>query len=398
MIRLLFALLLTALVVNTANAHERSRSNSSWIETEDGITGRFYLDARQATLFLALTDDRVSLEDAFRDRLTDGIRINRGGAACHLAASPAVSLLSEGRLEGRMRWTCPSTGIVSINIQVFAPLSANHLHFIRFENLETTSFEQILTRGSTQVLFNPEHTHAPNEWLDFLKLGFQHILGGPDHIAFVLGLMLLVSGWRKLAFVTLGFTIGHSITLTLAITGWVSPPGVTVESLIGFSIVFVTAEAALNQGNQFGRAAWVGSGLLLAFWLFSTITGGALAWPVWVGLIMLTVFYFRWLEDGGDAQGTAPFVSAGFGLIHGVGFAGILLEVELEGARLLPSLFAFNAGVEFGQLSIILIGLVLLSFTRQFVSASRLEFGRSVLIAALACMGTYWFLGRAFGV
>jgi HupE / UreJ protein len=398
MIRLLFALLLTALVVSTANAHERSRSNSSWIELEDGIAGRFYLDARQATLFLALTDDRVSLEAAFRDRLTDGIRINRGGAACDLAAPPSVTLLAEGRLEGRMRWNCPATGLVSIDIRVFAPLSANHLHFIRFENLETIAFEQILARGRTQAIFDPERADAPNGWLEFLQLGFQHILSGPDHIAFVLGLMLLVSGWRKLALVTLGFTIGHSITLALAITGWVSPPGVTVESLIGFSIVFVTAEAALNQTNQFGRAASIGSGLLLALWLFSAITGGALTWPVWVGLIMLTLFYFRWLEDGGDAQGTAPFVSAGFGLIHGVGFAGILLEVELEGGRLLPSLLAFNAGVEIGQLAIILIGTILLIIARQFVSPARLEFGRSVLIAALACVGTFWFLGRAFGV
>jgi hypothetical protein len=398
MIRLVLALLVFVVCIVPANAHERSRSNSSWIESETGITGRFYLDARQATLFLALTDDTISLESAFQDRLTDGIRFDRGGETCILATSPSVSLLPEGRLEGRMLWNCPSAGNVSVDIQVFAPLSANHLHFIRFEDQDANVFEQILARGITSALFDPERPHQPNGWLEFLHLGFQHILGGPDHIAFVLGLMLLVSGWRKLAFVTLGFTLGHSNTLALAITGWISPPGVVIESLIGFSIVFVTAEAALNQTKIMGRAAWLGGGLLLALWLLSAFTGGALSWAVWAGLIMLVVFYFRWLDGGGDAQATAPFVSGGFGLIHGVGFAGILLEVQLDPGRLLPSLFAFNAGVEFGQLAIILISISLLVLTRRFVAATWRSVGRSMLIAALACVGTYWFLGRAFGL
>ncbi|GJL97590.1 MAG: hypothetical protein DHS20C06_14070 [Hyphobacterium sp.] len=398
MMRLLLALLVTMLSVASANAHERSRSNSIWVESENGITGRFYLDARQATLFLALTDDRISLESAFRNRLVDGIRFDRGGEICELAATPSVALLADGRLEGRMAWTCPSRGIVGIDIQVFAPLSANHLHFIRFENRGANVFEQILARGRTAALFDPGRAHSPNNWLEFLHLGFQHILGGPDHIAFVLGLMLLVSGWRKLAVVTLGFTVGHSITLALAITGWVSPPGATIEALIGFSIVFVTAEAALNQTNAFRRAAWIGGALLLVLWILSTVTGGEQGWPVWAGLIMMTIFYFRWLNDGGDAQNTAPIVSAGFGLIHGVGFAGILLEVELDGSRLLPSLFAFNAGVEFGQLAIILMGLTLLALARRFVAAPWRDIGRIALIATLACVGTYWFLGRAFGL
>ena len=396
MIRALCLLLAMLAFTGAAVAHERSRSNSIWTETTEGLDFLFYLEARQATLFLAISDSGTSLEAAFQQRLIDGLRVQRGDQACALASPPRVRLRPDGRLEGRGHWGCPEAGPVSIEVRVFSPLSANHIHFIRFETDDGIA-ERVLARGRPMADFGSGAAHSPAGWTAFLALGFEHILGGPDHVAFVLGLMLLVSGWRRLTMVTLGFTLGHSATLALAVLGHVSPPGAAIESLIGFSILFIAAEAALTQSAEFRLAGWGSGVLLLGLAILSALSGGWITWPVWLGLVVMTVFYFHWIGSGGRIDVAAPFLSAGFGLVHGVGFAGILLEIDISRDQLLPSLLAFNVGVELGQLAIVIAGLALVALLGLFAPQRFLGWGRAVLIGGLAWVGTFWFLGRAFG-
>lgn len=396
MTRLLFSLVLLLGLTGTATAHERSRSNSAWTETDAGLSGQIYLDARQATLFLSLSDDGTTLETAYQQRLVDGLRVARGGSDCTLDGPPSVRLRADGRLEGRASWTCTEQGLLEIDVQVFSPLSANHVHFISLEAASSVQ-ERILSRGQTTAYFGDGAHASPAGWTGFLVLGFEHILGGPDHVAFVLGLMLIVSGWRRLMLVTLGFTLGHSVTLALAVLGWVSPPGAAIESLIGFSILFIAAEAALSKSPEFRQLGWGGGAVLLVLAGVSMLAGGLLTWPVWLGLIVLTVFYFHWLGQGGRMDFAAPMLSGGFGLVHGVGFAGILLEIDISDEQLLPSLLSFNAGVELGQLAIVITVLAGLAVLRLFTPERGFLWGRSVMIAALAGVGTFWFIGRAFG-
>jgi hypothetical protein len=396
MMRFLLSLLLLVLAASAAHAHERSRSNSVWIETETGVVGQIFLDARQATLLLSLSEDGTSLETVYQQRLMEGLRVSRGPSACTLNSPPLVHLLADGRLEGRGTWECPEPGTLTIDVQVFSPLSANHVHFIRLQAGAGIQ-ERILARGRTTADFSDDAHDGPAGWTGFLALGFEHILGGPDHVAFVLGLMLIVTGWRRLALVTLGFTLGHSVTLALAVLGWVSPPGAAIESLIGFSILFIAAEAAFSKPSEFRQAGWGGAGVLLALAALSALTGGLLAWPVWLGLIILTVFYYHWMGQGGRVELAAPLLSGGFGLVHGVGFAGILLEIDIAGDQILPALLSFNVGVELGQIAIVVTVLAGLAILRRFTPERALFWGRSVMIAALAGLGTFWFIGRAFG-
>jgi len=396
MIRLLLSLTLLITCASTAHAHERSRSNSVWAVTETGVVGQIFLDARQATLFLSLSEDRISLESAYQQRLIDGVQVSRGQTACTLASPPLIRLRTDGRLEGRGVWDCGHTGALEIDVQVFSPLSANHVHFVRLQIGDAIQ-ERILSRGQTTANFSEDDHAGPAGWLGFLTLGFEHILGGPDHVAFVLGLMLIVTGWKRLTMVTLGFTLGHSVTLALAVLGWVAPPGPAIESLIGFSILFIAAEAAFSKPSEFRQTGWGGAAILLALAILSVLTGGLLAWPVWLGLIVLTGFYYNWLGQGGRIELSAPALSGGFGLIHGVGFAGILLEINVGDDQLLSSLLSFNVGVELGQLAIVVTALVLLAIMRIFTPERALYWGRSAMIAALACVGVFWFIGRAFG-
>jgi hydrogenase/urease accessory protein HupE len=137
----------------------------------------------------------------------------------------------------------------------------------------------------------------------YLGLGVHHILLGADHLLFVLALLLIVRGWRRLALTITAFTLGHTLTLVAATLGAISPPGPPVEAAIAFSIVIAAAEAAhLRRGepSPMARAPWV--------------------------------------------------VALAFGLLHGLGFAGALREIGLPENAVLPALLFFNVGVEVGQL------------------------------------------------
>jgi len=137
----------------------------------------------------------------------------------------------------------------------------------------------------------------------YLVLGVRHILGGVDHLLFVLALLLIVRGGRRIVATITAFTLAHSITLVAATLGWVRVPGPPVEALIALSIGFVAAEVVHGLRGKPGFAA------------------------------------------------RAPWMVAfSFGLLHGFGFAGALAEVGLPPQAIPVALFMFNVGVEIGQL------------------------------------------------
>lgn len=176
-------------------------------------------------------------------------------------------------------------------------------------------------------------------------LGVEHILSGWDHLAFVLGLLLLVRG-RALIWTVSSFTLGHSITLALAVLGFVQIPQAAVEALIALSIFILAVEVARR---------WRGlrAGLADRPWLM------ALA----------------------------------FGLLHGLGFAGALHEVGLPSHEIPAALFAFNMGIEAGQLLFVAAVLLLAQLTR-FVPARVQPVLRWVPAYAIGSLGIYWFLER----
>ncbi|MBI2296011.1 MAG: HupE/UreJ family protein [Betaproteobacteria bacterium] len=138
--------------------------------------------------------------------------------------------------------------------------------------------------------------------LDYTALGFTHILPkGLDHILFVLGLFLLSTRWKPLLIQVTSFTVAHSITLALAVYGVVSLSPRIVEPLIAASIAYVAIENIVTPQLQPWR----------------------------------------------------PLVVFGFGLLHGLGFAGVLREIGLPRSQFVNALVSFNVGVELGQLAVI---------------------------------------------
>jgi len=182
----------------------------------------------------------------------------------------------------------------------------------------------------------------------FLALGVEHIFTGYDHLAFLLGLLLLGGGLRRIAMVVTAFTVAHSITLALAALGQLSLPPSVVEPAIAASIAYVGIE---NFFIGDGRRRWV-----LAFV---------------------------------------------FGLIHGFGFAGVLREMGLPRDALAVSLVCFNLGVETGQLVIVAFLLGAAALIRKSLRGGRLDvalwyrpWGLRALSAPIVAAGLYWFLER----
>lgn len=176
----------------------------------------------------------------------------------------------------------------------------------------------------------------------YTALGFTHILPrGLDHILFVLGLFLLANRFKPLLWQVTAFTVAHSITLGLTIYGVFSLSSAIVEPLIAASIVYVAVENMLTSRLHLWRV----------------------------------------------------FIVFGFGLLHGMGFAGVLQEVGLPRAQFLAGLISFNIGVELGQLAVILLAFVAVGawFRDRPWYRQRIVLPVSALIALV---GLYWTVER----
>jgi len=180
----------------------------------------------------------------------------------------------------------------------------------------------------------------------YLVLGYEHILPlGLDHILFVLGLFLLSPKLKPLLWQITAFTVAHSVTLALSMYGVISLPPQLVESLIALSIAYVAIEN-----------------------LFTS-----------------------------ELKPWRPPVVFAFGLLHGLGFAGVLMSLGLPRASFATALVAFNVGVESGQLSVVALAFLAVGWARKC------RWYRSVIVipasALIAIIGLYWCVERAvFGV
>lgn len=176
----------------------------------------------------------------------------------------------------------------------------------------------------------------------FVPAGVHHILIGPDHILFLVGLLLLGGSMRRLAFIVTGFTAAHSLTLSLSALDVVSLPARLIEPAIALSIVYVGADNLLVRQGRDVRA----------------------------------------------------WIAVGFGFIHGFGFANVLREMDLPARALGWSLFSFNAGVEIGQLLVVAVVAAALGAMRSRATEA---FGRRfVRVGSIVVMvvGAFWFVQR----
>ncbi len=180
----------------------------------------------------------------------------------------------------------------------------------------------------------------------YFAFGVRHIVLGLDHLLFVTGLLLLVRGLRRVAATVTAFTLGHTLTLALAAVGFVRVPAAPVELGIAASLMWVAVEA-LRRDESAEIRGWSRPHLL----------------------------------------------AAAFGLLHGLGFAGALSELGLPPGDITLALLGFNAGIEAGQLTYVLLALGAVAAWRRIGAGVPAWCARATAYA-VGSMGFYWLLQR----
>ena len=178
----------------------------------------------------------------------------------------------------------------------------------------------------------------------YIQLGFKHIIPkGLDHILFVLALFLLSPKLKLLVLQISIFTLAHTITLFLGVLNIITIPGTVVEPIIALSICFIAIENLFTENIKKAR----------------------------------------------------PYVIFIFGLLHGLGFAGVLNEIGISSNLFVSSLISFNVGVELGLISVIIFSYIFIGFLFQKKTWYRRRFTK-LFSMVIALIGFYWFVQRLF--
>ncbi len=398
-----------------ANAHTRSQSASEWILSGSSVTGVFAIDRRRATLLHGLWPEG-RLEDLLVRHLAGTIAVSGPEGPCPLEP-PSILAATPSTLRVGLSAVCAAPPVrdsgesaletvLTIRTDAFFNLSASHLHIIRVVADdphgagETVLAETVLNGGRRVLEIGWGRTASgPSAWGQFFGSGLGHVLGGMDHLAFLVGLMLLAHGVRALALMITGFTLGHSITLALASFGVIEPHAAAVEALIGFTIAFAALEAAQLPHAARRRLMGVGAGLLALGTGAAILGGGSVLPPVVLGglAVFLAARAAEQETGAGMRQGAgAMALTMAFGLVHGAGFAGSIRDLGLEPMALIAPLVAFNLGVEAAQ-----VGMVLLVFAVAVLFRplpERIETAlRDGAVAGLLALGLFWFAARSVG-
>jgi hydrogenase/urease accessory protein HupE len=338
---------------SSASAHVIASTGYSTVH-QDGsrVTWLLSLEydvlARAVDLGQPATDDGQrsqaldNTKDEIAEYLHDRVVVSVDGAACE----PALETTAVGQRATKayadlgLVFTCPgSTGAFSLRYDVF---DTNEAVADDHTNLVEYSFDG----GCGRTVFDRSHhdftvgdnTMASSS-LQFGKMGVEHILLGLDHVLFVVALILGATTLRSLVQVISMFTVAHSVTLVSTLLGGLSVPAVIVEPLIALSIAFVAVENLL-----------------------------------------------------GSTRHRLPVVF-GFGLLHGLGFAGSLRITDEVSPELLVSLLSFNVGIEAGQALLLLAVFPLLLMIRRTRIAVPVVRSATGVVAAF---GLFWFVERFF--
>lgn len=383
-----------------AAAHARSVSYSSWIVDASGAD----VSLRLSLLELSrLGPDALPPLDGAAAAFPEQLVLESGGALCSPSGDVRRSADAEGWVRYRWRVDCETgSGPLSIASRILLGVAPTHLHFarVRFANRPEEVREQVLTESAPHfrlrdAAISASGTPAPgSRFGDYLVLGMRHILSGWDHLAFLFGLVLLSERFGTIARLVTGFTLAHSLTLALGVLGLVHPRAAAVETVIAFSVALVAIEKGwlvAGRPRAFAIATLAG---LAALAFVSGWVGGALPTTSWAGLLLFTGCYFALAARTRDERLRIALTFA-FGLVHGFGFAGILMEMELPTRRLVPALAGFNLGVEIGQIALVLAAWPALILASRIAKPEWQGWARDLATAGLCALGCYWMLERA---
>ncbi len=260
---------------------------------------------------------------------------------CVKTATQEKSILNGWIIEKYSLW-CGSNGLVDKRIWIDGLVAQNRGITMSYKNQKFS--QKALLRASTPFMKIEGKSSSLAYFKEYVLLGIHHILSGYDHLLFVLSLVLLAHSRKSLLLAISAFTLSHSITLAAAVLNIVHLPSAFIESMIALSILFLARELMLEEKNTLTK---------------------------------------RHLE----------YVAFIFGLLHGFGFSSVLSALGLPANDLALSLFAFNVGIEIGQLffiGILLSGYFLL---KRYIRGYEAKLQRAV-VYFIGTISAFWFIQR----
>ena len=269
-------------------------------------------------------------------------------ASCRLRPGPVATTEEEGGIVTRWSVSCGPAGLVGGRIEIAGLEAARIDGLVRVSLADGRSFQTVL-RAREPFTIVPERPRRLDVARAYGVLGIEHILTGGDHLLFVLGLLMLVETTGLLLQTVTAFTVGHSVTLSLAILGIARLPSAPIEVAIAASVLALAVELAREPASP------------------------------------TVMRRFPWLM---------AFV---FGLLHGLGFAGALREVGLPSGEIPLALLAFNCGIELGQLMFIAVVLAARWALRR--SEVRLPvWAHRVPVYAMGSLAAFWCIERSVAI
>ena len=281
------------------------------------------------------------------------------------------------------RLRCEPPGLAGRWIEVAGLESAEAGVVVRVVRADGASVRGLLTAASPRFRV-PEHESAWAVLQGYARLGFDHILAGLDHLLFVLGLVFLAGGGRRLLLTVSAFTVGHSVTLALAALGIVRLAPGPVEVGIAASLLYLAVELTRPVADR-ARGATDRS------WRVTDRS-----WRV-TGRSGRVIDRSGRVTAGARGGGASAPLAAGFGLLHGLGFAGALQAAGLPSGAVPLALLGFNVGIEIGQLAFVALLLAAGAAARAALGARSETLAHPARVAsayALGVVAAYWVFER----
>jgi len=390
-------------LLSPLNAHYFSESFSKWNVVDNKVEANFSLLTLESTRIFQVEnyqkimfEENLSETDVFKIYLSQHLKVTSEGKNCYLVDEIKELNSQEGSLNLSLNFECPSNKEIKIINNALFNLVQSHIHIARIYIDNNLYTEKALFFNDQSIDLNEEkeNNSFSNSFYKFFSLGLDHILSGYDHLLFILGLLLLVTNLKRLLLVITGFTIGHSLTLSLSVINIIQVKSSLVEALIGYTIMFVGLEYLYKENKDHRVSMIFITTLSLLLLIFGNLINPNFPYFLILGILLFSLGYFYLLKNLNSENNLLSIITIIFGLIHGFGFGGFLLGSKISSENIFSGLLGFNLGVEVGQIIFVLLILLIYKLLMTLKITKIIEVMKNLSFFAVVFFGFFFFIQR----
>ena len=390
-------------LLSPLNAHYFSESFSKWNVVDNKVEANFSLLTLESTRIFQVEnyqkimfEENLSETDVFKIYLSQHLKVTSEGKNCSLVDEIKELNSQEGSLNLSLNFECPSNKEIKIINNALFNLVQSHIHIARIYIDNNLYTEKALFFNDQSIDLNEEkeNNSFSNSFYKFFSLGLDHILSGYDHLLFILGLLLLVTNLKRLLLVITGFTIGHSLTLSLSVINIIQVKSSLVEALIGYTIMFVGLEYLYKENNDHRVSMIFITTLSLLLLIFGNLINPNFPYFLILGILLFSLGYFYLLKNLNSENNLLSIITIIFGLIHGFGFGGFLLGSKISSENIFSGLLGFNLGVEVGQIIFVLLILLIYKLLMTLKITKIIEVMKNLSFFMVVFFGFFFFIQR----